>query len=232
MEAEYKRLGLAIPKEITAGISDYEAMIALGGSMSQIAQYVELSGNFDTTTWSQSGLNAILELSGALSRGEIDIQTAISKINKLMEAEIGKADLQANIKFTIEGLVKGITNAPQVKQVKDAVTSVANDLGSWFKGALGIKSPSTVFAGFGENIIAGLANGIRNDGVALSAIQGLVDTANDAMGGINMNALNGDYKLNAHGNMNVEATTDFAWRNRVWYRKRRRASHECASCHT
>ena len=45
-----------------------------------------------------------------------------------------------------------------------------------FKKALGIQSPSTVFAGFGKNVVQGLANGINgSSGLLASAMAGVSD---------------------------------------------------------
>lgn len=69
------------------------------------------------------------------------------------------------------GLVQGLIPAPLL----NAFTSFVDTIVNFFRGLLGINSPSTVFAGFGRNIVEGLANGIRAlFGLASSAISGLV----------------------------------------------------------
>lgn len=68
-----------------------------------------------------------------------------------------------------------------------------NKLPGWiqtpFKKALGIRSPSKVFAGFGANISQGLANGVNDKaGVVTSAIGKLADNAINSLGSSNLTA--------------------------------------------
>ena len=71
-------------------------------------------------------------------------------------------------RLAIEGLVKGLEKAAD--QVVNALTKIINDGINAAKKFLGIQSPSTVFAGIGENMMRGLANGIANYG-NLPAVQ-------------------------------------------------------------
>jgi hypothetical protein len=76
-------------------------------------------------------------------------------------------------KHVIDGLISGIKNAVggAVSAVKDAGNSVL----SGFKNALGIHSPSTVFAEQGRHIVAGLVQGITaNKRSAVDAVTGLL----------------------------------------------------------
>lgn len=58
-----------------------------------------------------------------------------------------------------------------------------------FKRALGIHSPSTVFAGYGGNITAGLAQGIdKTAGTVTKAVGGMADAAVNAMAGTQLTA--------------------------------------------
>jgi len=60
----------------------------------------------------------------------------------------------------IDGLIDGIKGAAGA--VKDAVVNTAENVVGWFKGILGIKSPSRVFMDAGLNISEGAAIGITN----------------------------------------------------------------------
>jgi len=62
-------------------------------------------------------------------------------------------------KWLIEGLAKGIKSAI-IKPIK-AIKEVGHKVVGFFKGLLGIKSPSRVFMGFGLNLVEGLFEGIR-----------------------------------------------------------------------
>lgn len=68
----------------------------------------------------------------------------------------------------IAGLIGGIT--AKLGAAKDAIVGFANGIKGWFSDTLGIKSPSRVFMGFGDNVAQGAAIGIsRSSGVASGA---------------------------------------------------------------
>ncbi|MCG9069836.1 phage tail tape measure protein, partial [Laribacter hongkongensis] len=72
----------------------------------------------------------------------------------------------------IGGLVGGIK--AKIGAAKDAVVGFGKDIKGWFAGTLGIKSPSRVFMGFGDNIAQGAAIGIgRSAGLATKAAAGM-----------------------------------------------------------
>ena len=60
--------------------------------------------------------------------------------------------------FIIDGLIGGVTE--KLAALRERITSIATGMMDWFKGVLGIHSPSRVFAGFGVNIVEGMINGI------------------------------------------------------------------------
>ncbi|AQU84916.1 MULTISPECIES: phage tail tape measure protein [unclassified Halomonas] len=60
--------------------------------------------------------------------------------------------------FVIDGLLGGLTN--KLTALRERITSIASSMANWFKGVLGIHSPSRVFEGFGINIVEGIINGI------------------------------------------------------------------------
>ncbi len=71
------------------------------------------------------------------------------------------------------GLVNGIKG--MASAVKDSVVEVAEGAMSWFKGVLGIESPSRVFMGYGENVSEGAAIGItQKQGQVMKTVQALV----------------------------------------------------------
>ncbi|SDI51823.1 phage tail tape measure protein, TP901 family, core region [Vreelandella titanicae] len=60
--------------------------------------------------------------------------------------------------FIIDGLLGGLTE--KLTALRERITSIASSVANWFKGVLGINSPSRVFEGFGVNIVEGMINGI------------------------------------------------------------------------
>ena len=81
----------------------------------------------------------------------------------------------------IQGLVTGLIPEP----VLTAFTNFVNSIVNFFRGLLGIHSPSTVFQGFGGDIVRGLANGIT----------GLISLATGAISGLVSRVINGISKL-------------------------------------
>lgn len=91
----------------------------------------------------------------------------IAQINGI-QSQIGSAgeglgiSLASNFKTagqeSAAGLIDGLTSA--IPAIETAAAKVAKAIDTKFKDALGIKSPSTVFAGHGESIVAGLAQGL------------------------------------------------------------------------
>lgn len=88
-------------------------------------------------------------------------------------------------KNIVQGLWKGIGAMKDwvLGKIKEFVGGIVGGV----KNALGIHSPSKVFAGIGENISRGLANGIEADsGLAVAAVQ----NAARQIGGVNINSPN------------------------------------------
>ncbi len=69
----------------------------------------------------------------------------------------------------LRGLIAGIGS--MAGAVKDAVVDAASGAAGWFAEKLGIHSPSRVFAGFGQNTMQGLAQGLTgSQGEPLKAV--------------------------------------------------------------
>ncbi|MEH6564578.1 MAG: phage tail tape measure protein [Halopseudomonas sp.] len=62
-------------------------------------------------------------------------------------------------KMLIDGLISGITSA--LGKVKSVISSAGSQMIGWFKDKLGIHSPSRVFAGLGDDTMAGLRVGLE-----------------------------------------------------------------------
>ena len=107
------------------------------------------------------------------------IQTSIDALMALIEAIVSEiipqlpaiiiklvlAIINVFIKCTpklvigiVEGLIKGFAKTNWLQVVKDIFKEFINGI----KNLFGIHSPSTLFAGFGENMVQGLVNGLKN----------------------------------------------------------------------
>ncbi|MBR9880781.1 MAG: phage tail tape measure protein [Gammaproteobacteria bacterium] len=89
----------------------------------------------------------------------------IGLIYRGVTAGLEAMGIEVPAKFTtlgdaiIDGLVGGITGS--LGRLGDAIMGMGESIKNWFKDALGINSPSRVFAGFGSNLLEGLINGIN-----------------------------------------------------------------------
>ncbi|WP_258575946.1 phage tail tape measure protein [Candidatus Pantoea persica] len=73
----------------------------------------------------------------------------------------------------IDGLVNGIKS--RLTAAKETIVHFGDSVSGWFKETLGIHSPSTVFAGLGDNIVQGAVLGITRTTPALEhAVGGLM----------------------------------------------------------
>lgn len=72
----------------------------------------------------------------------------------------------------INGLVNGVTS--KLTAARDSIVSFGSSIKGWFASTLGIKSPSRVFMGFGDNIAQGAALGVtRSSALAGKAVAGM-----------------------------------------------------------
>jgi hypothetical protein len=77
------------------------------------------------------------------------------------------------------GLKNGIMNSANA--VLDGIKSVASRIKSAFTGLMGIHSPSRVFMGYGDNIMAGLNNGLLANNAPIQSMIRTSDNLRSAM---------------------------------------------------
>lgn len=117
---------------------------------------------------------AILKALDVISKWrERMIASVVIEIPKIILSIVGEFkklpdELRKLGKFIWDGLINGLKDAWST--VTNGIKSFTDGFINGFKEALGIHSPSTVFAGIGGYIVQGLANGI-------TAAQGYVDAA-------------------------------------------------------
>lgn len=81
----------------------------------------------------------------------------------------------------INGLVNGVTS--KLATARDTIIGLGSSIKGWFASTLGIKSPSRVFMGFGDNIAQGAALGIgRSAALTGKAVAGMALAATVAWG--------------------------------------------------
>ncbi len=100
----------------------------------------------------------------------------------------------------INGLIKGIQDG--IGKVVSAIDGVTQALPQWVKDKLGIHSPSTVFAGLGQNIMEGLVQGLQSMAGAPQAV--LSDmTAGMVAGATNNSTVNNSTTTTNTWNVNL-----------------------------
>lgn len=106
----------------------------------------------------------------------LHIQAALGLIELATSVRDGMARLAADMVGwagnIIDGFVQGFK--AKIATARDSVTGFAGNVAGWFKDSLGIRSPSRIFAGFGDNVVQGLVVGIdRSGSAAVKAIDDL-----------------------------------------------------------
>lgn len=90
----------------------------------------------------------------------------------------------------VEGFIEGVKNTE--KSAVSAVKKIANGITGAIKNALGIKSPSRVFAEIGKNVVEGLVKGIEESKkLALKTTEGLAKDIQSPLVDVPINRLRG-----------------------------------------
>lgn len=139
------------------------------------------------------GIKLTLQLAVGLIKALPQLVAQLPQIVSAIILGIGKAalsivDIGKNI---VRGLWDGI--ASMVTWIKDKISSFVGGIVSGVKGVLGIKSPSTVFAGIGDNMAQGIGVGFDKAMDKVSDdIQGAIPTDFDVSSNVNVNGNNGN----------------------------------------
>ena len=123
------------------------------------------------------GIKLIIALADGLVKAIPKLIDSIPIIITAIFDAFKKVDWGSIGKSIIDGLVKGLKAAKDL--VVNTLKSIANGAIDAFKKFFGIKSPSRVFMGFGQNIDQGLAIGLDDN----------LDTVEDSMNNL-MNTIN------------------------------------------
>lgn len=120
------------------------------------------------------GIKIILQLAVGLIKAIPQLVAAIPQIITALITGIGKAAVSIVQvgKNIVTGLWNGISS--MVTWIKDKISGFVGGIVSGVKGVLGIKSPSTVFAGIGDNMAVGLGEGFDR---AMNKVSGDIQDA-------------------------------------------------------
>ncbi len=146
-------------QQFSQGISSLKGRGLNGTTLAQIAA----SGPVDGNRTMQSLLQATPEQLAQINALQTQIDAAGLSAGTAAADAMYKAGMDAS-----KGLVDGLT--AQKTAIEDAMKMIAMAMQTAIKQALGIKSPSTVFHGFGVNTIRGYINGALAEGKDVPAI--------------------------------------------------------------
>lgn len=117
--------------------------------------------------------SAASDIAVAAAQAILDFLTAINNAVISYEPQIIATGISIARNLVL-GLVQGLIPQP----ILDAFTGFVDTIVNFFTGLLGINSPSTVFAGFGRNIVQGLIGGIS------SLIGNIISTMGNLVGNV------------------------------------------------
>jgi len=142
-------------------------------------------GSTYTAIFKTLGMDASKELQHGVNEGWISVQGEVKtgflySIDKV-KPSIEKASEELGIAIP-QGVTKGVTDKKELDKFYQANKKMAEQGGYIFKEANGIHSPSTVYEGFGKNMVMGLANGLSNNqNIAVKSIQGISKALSDVI---------------------------------------------------
>nr|WP_283244333.1 phage tail tape measure protein [Wansuia hejianensis] len=138
------------------------------------------------------GIKIVLQLAVGLIKAIPQLVAAIPQIITAIITGIGKAAISIVQvgKNIVTGLWNGISS--MVSWIKDKISGFVGGIVSGVKGVLGIKSPSTVFAGIGDNMAIGLGEGFDKAMNKVSDdIEGAIPRDFDVDSNVNVNGTGG-----------------------------------------
>jgi len=140
---------------------------------------VDLSGEMSAMMASINGVLAGFA-NDALAAGVMIVRKIVEGVQSAIQTAVGEFTKMGE--EMMDGLIGGLE--AKLEDVRQTIVGIGQDVGGWFADQLGIRSPSRVFMGYGENVSKGLALGIRRSmpGVA-GAVAALGAVTMDSPGG-------------------------------------------------
>lgn len=120
-----------------------------------VAAYDQLSGAIDTYS------TALTDLNGQEANVGVELEKRMDSVRGTVEDVAN--DMPGYGRNIGEGLEKGMKESIDEKETK----GIFGKIGEWLESLFDMHSPSKVFEGYGENLVAGLINGIKKtwDGI-------------------------------------------------------------------
>lgn len=110
------------------------------------------------------GIDGADELVNGVKQGTLTNKEAVDKAiinsNWFNSAQLKEFEENGGVNI-MAGVVEGLEDGTYKYEYK--AKNIFQRIGDWFKGIFGIHSPSTVFAGYGKNLLEGLHNGLSEN---------------------------------------------------------------------
>ena len=154
---------------IEASVREFNPTRLFMEAIDGLADYlfgVDLSGEMSAMMASINGVLAGFA-NDALAAGVMIVRKIVEGVRSAVQTaviEFAKMGEQM-----MDGLIGGLE--ARLEDVRKTIVGIGQDVGGWFADQLGIRSPSRVFIGYGENVSKGLALGIRR---AMPGVAGAV----------------------------------------------------------
>jgi hypothetical protein len=135
------------------------AIAAVGTAVYLIYAYWDEIGAWFAGLWRQ-----IVDFADGAFRALVQLFLSFTPLGLLMRAFMPALAWLRGLDFAsigrnmIQGLINGLTG--MLGALKSTVISAASSVANWFKSKLGIHSPSRVFMGLGNHVMAGLDQGL------------------------------------------------------------------------
>lgn len=139
------------------------AIAAIAGGAYLVYRNWDRLGGFFRDRWGEAR-EAFSGGIGGISRLLLD-WSPLNLLYRGIVAGLGKLGIEVPEQFRslgsaiVDGLIGGIFG--KLGEMKDAIVGMGGKAVDWFKGKMGINSPSKVFAGFGINTMEGYLQGIQ-----------------------------------------------------------------------
>lgn len=141
-------------------LTEYSSLMSQLKLLTEGANNTELASDIFTNL-EECGEKLVTGFISGIDSKLPDLDTEVGKINESLEV-IGNADEVKAFKSAGENIIKGLVSGleGEKKSAYETIVEIGNKLAEKFKNAVGVHSPSTLFAEFGNYIDQGLANGL------------------------------------------------------------------------
>lgn len=156
-EWSWNQVGRNVMKWLNAGITDSKHIVT--ETVTQISQV--LQNSFSSSDYETIGSQMMTALNNGIVGSTRWLYRNARDIAENIEDYFDSDSFDTIGTYIIYGLNNGLCDSRALRLLYRNVNTIASNVASYFRAALGINSPSKLFAWFGEMIDTGLAKGIE-----------------------------------------------------------------------